>query len=352
MHEAQNGELRLSAEQEIKLVGEARNRNRQAFERLVQIFQKPLIGFISVHSMADGATAEDIAQKVWCKAWEQIHRTPEENGYDPAKGRFYTFLINSLAIPKVRDWKRNRSRSRERTGVFETENGQVLSEPAAPALSSQPDIGIEVEEQLRLTNYAFLELLRLVFLCGGYPHQQFAFAYSKLIYGQPSRRSIEGASEKVHQEHGTIPFETLIIAFWDAYKSASQLDAETLQIVDRHLEPIRLRLPLEVGEILKFDNVSKTRFEKLLSRKTGKTCLNNYYADHKGGFTVAIPDWCYKVEKRIRAILGCEKNTSSDKVLGTIMMQQRNAPVRPQSCNRCKVKHLPPCNAGREGKSG
>ena len=350
MNEAEEN-IRLSIDEEISLVEEARTRNRQAFERLVQIFQKPLIGFILVRSMADRATAEDIAQEVWCKAWEQIHRTPGENGYDPAKGRFYTFLINYLAIPKVRDWKRNRSKSRERTGIFGTDDGQVLSEPAAPALSSQPDVSLEVEEQLRLTNSAFLELLRLIFLCGGYPHQQFAFAYSKLIYGQPSRRSIEGASEKVHQEHGTTPFKALITAFWDAYKSVSQLDVETLQIVDCHLEPVRLRLPLEVGEILNFDNASKTRFEKLLSEKAGKTCLNNYYADHKSGFTAAIPDWCYKVEKRIRAILGCEKDTSSDEVLGTIMMQQKNAAVQPQSCNRCKIKHLPPCSADRGEKS-
>jgi len=302
--------------------------------------------------MADRETTEDISQEVWSRTWEQIHKTPEENGYDPAKGRFYTFLINYHAIPTIKDWKRNRSRSHERTSVFETDEGQVIKEPVASAQVSQPDISLEIEEQLRLTNFAFLELLRLIFLCGGYPHQQFAFAYSKLIYGQPSKRSIEGASEKVHHEHGAVPFEILITAFWDAYKSVSQLGVETLQAVNCHLDPMRLRLPQELGEILRFDDVSKIRFEKLLSKKAGKTCLKNYYADHKDGFTAAIPDWCYKVEKRIRTILGCEKGTPQDEAIGTIIIRQKNAPAQPRSCNHCKIKHLPPCNAGCKEERG
>jgi DNA-directed RNA polymerase specialized sigma24 family protein len=352
MYKPQKDKSWLSAEEEVNLVEKARGRDREAFEQLVKTFHKPLVGFILARSMADRETAEDIAQEVWVKAWEQIHRKPEENGYDPAKGRFYTFLINYIAIPKIRDWKRNRNGSRERTGVFETDDGQVIKEPVASAQVSQPDISLEIEEQFRLTNFAFLELLRLIFLCGGYPHQQFAFAYSKLIYGQPSSRSIEGAPEKVHHEHGAVPFETLITAFWDAYKSVSQLGVETLQTVNCYLDPIRLRLPQELGEILRFDNVSKTRFEKLLSQKAGKTCLNNYYADHKDGFTAAIPDWCYKVEKRIRTILGCEKDASQDEAVGTVMMQQKNAPAQPRSCNRCKIKHLPPCNTGYKEESG
>jgi hypothetical protein len=236
------------------------------------------------------------------------------------------------------------------TGTLENEDGETINEPTAPALSSRPDIAIEAEEKLRLTNSAFLELLRLIFLCGGYPHQQFAFAYSKLIYGLPSHRSIEGAAEKVHLENGDIPFKTLITTFWNAYKSASQLDAQILQIADHHLDPIRLRLPLEVGKILKFDNASKTQFEKLLSKKTGETCLNNYYAGHKGSFTAAIPDWCYKVEKRIRTILTCEKDTSSDDAVGTIIQQKNAASTQPKSCNHCKIKHLPPCNLATRRK--
>lgn len=350
MSQAQREKSWLSAEKEARLVEKARGRNRKAFEQLVNAFQKPLVGFILTRSTASQSDAEDIAQDVWCEVWEQIHRPAEENGYDPTKGRFYTFLINYFAMPKIKDWQRDKIRSHERTGMLETDDRRGVREPAAPTQSSQPDVGLQVEEHFRLANAAFLELLRLTFLCGGYPHQQLAFAYSKLIYGQPSPRGIEGAAEKVHHEHGAVPLDTLTSTFWEAYASASRLTAELLQRINHYLDPVRFRLPLKVAELVQLDSASRTQFKRLLRKKVGQTRLRDYYAHHKGSFTAAIPDWSYKVEKRTREILGLKKGASQNKVVEEVIQRRSHGPIQPRGCNRCKLRHVPPCNRGYKKK--
>ena len=68
---------------------------------------------------------------------------------------------------------------------------------------------MDAEEERRLKFEALRLNMVITFLCGGYPHQLLAFGYSKLIYGTPSPRRIEGKAAKVDEEHSAESLENL-----------------------------------------------------------------------------------------------------------------------------------------------
>ncbi|MBU0753712.1 MAG: hypothetical protein KJ645_01140, partial [Planctomycetes bacterium] len=71
------------------------------------------------------------------------------------------------------------------------------------------------------------------------------------------------------------------------------------------------------------DSASRKQFQKMLAHRVADTALQDYYAQRRGGYTSAIPDWCYKVEERVRKVL----HEGS------------------KACSRCKLRDLPPCCA-------
>ena len=150
---------------ERQLTRAAQGCSRDAFGELVTAYEQPLC----THVLGWGLPrhdAEDMVQEIWAEAWERIHRGPNQGGYDPQKGRFYTWVVY-VARYKILDWWRKR---REHVGLPEDADGQL---PAGPFLP--PDDRDASTERLRLL--VSCELFRLSFLCGGYPHEQLAFGW-------------------------------------------------------------------------------------------------------------------------------------------------------------------------------
>ena len=110
-----------------------------------------------------------------------------------------------------------------------------------------------------------------------------------------------------------------------------------------HLSPLLLRLPLKVGKLMEMDKASREHFGKLGRHLSGDTCLADYYAERKGGFTAAIPDWSYKVEKRVRQVLGVSDERPMDESLEKAAGMQGQENKTTAACARCKLRHLPPC---------
>ena len=91
--------------------------------------------------------------------------------------------------------------------------------------------------------------------------------------------------------------------------------------LEESLSPLRKRLPVKVEKLMEKDKASLDQHQPMAGRVVGKTCLKDYYQRRKGGHTAAIPDWCYKVEDRVRRVLD----------------------LGPKACSRCKLRHLSPC---------
>jgi DNA-directed RNA polymerase specialized sigma24 family protein len=316
----------------------ARKGDGDAFGKLVTAQHKALIGFIRARMPGDLVDAEVVAQKVWIAVWEDLRVPPEQGGFDPEKGSFQAFVRYRHAQYILRREIAANAKKRARETSLDERQEEYGPMPAA-SRDAGPAQSLQTEEFLRLRLAAFKELFRILFLCGGYPHQQLAVAFSKYLYGACADRV-----QRVHQEHGATPLCRLVEDFTDTCRTFSELPDDDGQGVPREsLSPLLLRLPLTVSRLMDLDKASRDQFATVAARRAGDTCLGDYYADRKGGFTAAIPDWCYKVEKRVRQLLGVEETRSLRNVL------EKAAELQPQRrgsaplCRRCKLRALPPC---------
>jgi DNA-directed RNA polymerase specialized sigma24 family protein len=308
------------------LVRQARQGDREAFGRLVAEFHKPLIGYVRARTGLPLGEAEDLVQETWARVLVLMRRSESEGGYDCHKGSYYTFLTQCVAKYAVLQQLGGPTSTRERPVPFGVEREGQTTEPTDRS-GSGPDSCLQAAEEIRLRHVTFLELFELVFRCGGYPHQQLTFAFSKLIAGKESRRGIEGTPTSVDSAYGTRPLAALLGDFFHAYMTESRIeDADTLRHLQRSVEPVRGRLGLKVEELFRFDKASLEYLAGLAGRTAGHTRLRDYYSGHQAGPAAAISDWCNKVKNRVQKVL-----TDG-----------------PGACGHCKLRGVPPCN--REAK--
>jgi hypothetical protein len=292
----------------------AHNHCEESFEKSYEKYHKPLVGYILARISGELSDAEDLAQNVWIEALENINKTPDEGGFDPArKVSFYTYLINRYAKFFV---------LRYNTASFKKPFYN------APARTN--------ESFFRKSAYS--ELFRLTFLCGGYPHQQLVFGYSKHIYGKPSERGIEGASAKVVKQKGDLQLNKLLESYWVEYKSLSSLGTDELEILSKHIDPVRLRCALTAKELFRRNKKLYDHLEPVWNQSVGSTSIKDYYSSR--GAAASISDWCYRVEERIRTVLGVGSSEE-------MVENERKVVIKQKTCNRCKLRDAPPCGKGQ-----
>lgn len=310
-----------SAGKEIsQWVEQARQGSSEAFEIIVGQLSKPLKGYLLTQIRGNEQACEELVQDTWIAVWQELERPADKGGYDPAKGGFYTYVIHRFAKYKALQWIDDRGR---RPISLEPETDDTRSGLTRADPDAQPaDDLLVAEEEALVRLKAYSEMFRLVFLCGGYPNQQLAFGFSKHILGKQSERAIEGAPEKVADEYGGVTLSLLLEAYWQRYQSESRIvQPEIESLLKESLSPLRKRLPVTVAKLMEKDKASLDQHRPLADRVVAKTCLKDYYQRRKGGHTAAIPDWCYKVEGRVRRVLE----------------------LGPKACSRCKLRHLQPC---------
>ena len=308
---------------------------RQAFSKLTRLYHDRLVGFILIRISGDREDAEDIAQDVWSRAWEILCVSRECDKYDPAKGSLYAWLINYLAIPKINDWRKGRGRTCEWAGTINNRHTEMADDPGSLLL---------FEEELSRINSAFCELFRLTFLCGGYPHQQLAFALMKHIYGKQSKRAIEGDARKVDAQYGNQVLGDVLVEYLAAYRRISQVDDERIfEDLFKHIEPVRDRLSLRVEKLI---HSLPSHLEELRGKEVELTCFRDYYIRQEQSGTHPLTYWCDRLQERIRSLLRLEDAISEDAVVREIMDRKGSGGIklRPGSCSRCKLRHVPPCS--------
>jgi hypothetical protein len=288
-------------------------------DRLVREYHKALVAFIGIRIYCFGgrqSDAEDIAQEVWLDVSQKNRPSQSEGAYDPDKGAVYTYLVG-FARNKIKQWRANNPVPVEQ--VFGQFNGP---------------------QQLQMVSSAYSKLFSILFICGGYPHEQLSFAFSKHIYGQPSSRAIEGSSEKLDSDHGDTLLNKLLDEYWQGYSSVSQLEEDELEQLLSYLKPVRTRMELKVKELMSLAPAALKCYENLQDKKVAKTRLRDYYANLRRPFGDVISDWCYGVEDKIRRKLGIPKGTPSDDTLE----RATGDGTADKECQRCKLRTVGPCS--------
>ncbi len=282
-------------------------------DQIYRKYYRPLLGYFRTHVPCSEKEAEVLVQETWESVLKRYTEDPEKGGYNPAIAGFYTYIKSGFAYCIV---------LRERQKRMRRGLGDTWIEAA------------EAKKSL----FAYLELLRLLFLCGGYPHQQLAFGYSKVIFGRQSDRGIEGNPARVDRECGDKPLAELAKSFFDDYIKESAIDDPCyLGLLKACARPLQERLSFSVEELLALDRASRERYIALHRCLVSRTCLRDYYASHKKGYVSAVPDWCFKVTAKLQACLDREGEANAK---GGSPAGQKRFRV----CGRCKLRHLSPCN--------
>jgi len=308
--------------------------------QLIKLHHTALAGFISCRISGDFSNAENIAQNVWIDVTVNWYKNPSEGGFDPIKGTFFNYVINRFAKFHIRRYRTARSQQPVLKSLRENSENALQSLIEAGSSESAEENLIRVSE-LDLVNKVFLELFRITFLCGGYPHQQLAFAFSRHIYGTKSPRGIEGKPGKLESEFADTDLETLTHLYLRHYQRASDLPDKYFQLLKTHLQPLVLRSDTTLKELLRYSSRLLKQLGEYSECKTGKTSISMYISSR--GFKTSVSDWCDKLERRIKTVLGLKKKGNPEDLLKEEVQSKSSLNILPGSCSRCKLRHLNPC---------
>ena len=305
------------------LIGNIRDGDREAFDRLVGKYNKPLMGFIRARVKGcNECDLEDISQTVWEDVCKKLRLSAEEGGFDPLKGGFYTYLIRCIAEYKVRQWLGSRKRYIETPVKFGEDEGDMR----LPGTESEDDPynAVELAEELHMRLKAYELLFRLTFLCGGYPHQLLAFGLTKLISGRRTNRAIEGNNLEFYNRNKYSSLAALNSDFRERYRDESVFGSDRLENFLAHLEPLETRLKLKIKDLMALDGASLGYNADIAEKTAADTLLANYCEkDNEAGarsdrdISNAISNWCYKVmlhvKNRVSGTAGGEYDVRTDK---------------------------------------
>lgn len=302
---------KLSEEQIPSFVTKAVAGDERAFEALRQQYRSGLRGYILSRALRpiSGDDLDDIEQQIWLAVFQALSE------YDAQKGSFYAFVKNRVAKWEVLHWNPN-----QRLTWLEDQDEDVRDSLLTDA-ESDPAKLQELETMERIRVDAFHLLTRVLFLCGGYPHQQLSFAFLKLIYA--GGQKAQGSAAQVVDNHADKELGDLAREFVIHYRKLSGLTDSEMARSITSLLPLKDRLALKVGELMASDKASSQQSEHLAETVIGETRLSDYFSENGQKPTAAVSDWSYGVQKRIMSVVS---EGSEGK-----------------ACVRCKLRTAAPC---------
>lgn len=145
----------MSDEERLALVAQG---DRKAMEQLYEQYERLVYSF-ALRIICDPHLAEEVVQDVFVRVWKQAAR------FDPARGRFSSWLINmtrNLTIDRVRA-----SRSRGMIPLVRPDESEIaLYDEAAPDLADAAVTAIHVREAITLLSAEQREALDLAYWHG------------------------------------------------------------------------------------------------------------------------------------------------------------------------------------------
>jgi DNA-directed RNA polymerase specialized sigma24 family protein len=324
-------------------------------ETLIAAHHQALIGYFRLNLWCDQQRAEDAAQETWKRVIKRFHNPPDSPtraGYNADVGAFYTWVVAGFATYIVRQLQK-----KKKTEVVLPPPGPGPEPPPEPVDQAPgPDEMAQIEDDLLMQTTSFRQVHRLVFHCGGYPHQQLAYGFSVCLNSHPSNRGMEGAPAQVGYQHGG----TALAKLADQYvlEFVRQSGVADVHRLEADLEPLRERLQVSVRKLVRTDPASAELFKPIADREVADTCLRDYHVGptmvgkkrvgSKRAFPAAIADWCYKVKLRVQARVSKDDDESADEATAeaaaVVPAAPPDQPLTLPVCRRCMLRHLAPCD--------
>ena len=273
--------------------------------------------------------AQDIAQEAFLFAWQT---------YDHTRGPFFAWSIK-LARNKAVDYFRSARESFQRKME---RPGYLSQHPNVPPSKADKDLGLREELLIRLLSYR--QIVRLLLLCAGYPHEVLAYAYAKGIYGKVDQGgTIRVSAQDMDRKFGLTSLGDLERDLPSRWTEAPGLGEEELDRLIDYFRPVRLRSEMGVQDLLRSN--APAAMENILVRDTRwRDYYPPGYSPDKQKQTHPLSYWFDRVEKRLRAILVAETPKSIDGQDN----QTLEVSLTPGSGSRCKLRHAPPCSDSRK----
>lgn len=145
----------MTDEERVALVAQG---DRRAMEQLYEQYERLVYSF-ALRIICDPHLAEEVVQDVFVRVWKQASR------FDPARGRFSSWLINmtrNLTIDRVRS-----SRSRGMIPLVRPDESEIpLQDAAAPDLADAAVTALHVRDAINLLSAEQREALDLAYWHG------------------------------------------------------------------------------------------------------------------------------------------------------------------------------------------
>jgi hypothetical protein len=195
-------------------VAAARGGDESAYAWLQERFHRPLVGLVVLKTGWEHRHADQAVRANWVERRLDILRPPEAGGYDPEG----SLLFHSYVWKHCVAWSALYEEGDRRPPPVSltTAEGEEweLPDEAQPS----PDAAEIERERARTFSEAMHLLLDWLFRPEtGYPHQQLAFGFAKLLYGKPSPRGLEGDPGRTVSAHGSTRLAKLAEEFRRAY---------------------------------------------------------------------------------------------------------------------------------------
>lgn len=238
------------------------------FEDLYPRYDRYVRTFVAVR-VDNQDHAQEIAQETWLRFWETLA------SYNPDKSPLIAWL-RLLALHALADYFARHNRSSE----FECVVAEICELDDEPYTGKRPN-------RHNLTDLVlFNRVLELILDSGGPPHELIVYCFWQLLEWKPAE-----FDEKESQS---------ILNAWESrfehdYGAVATL-LSSAQIA-RICAPLRARLKKALAA-LDLDPAVRVRYERVFTRQTGLTPLQDYYRDdHKPASE--IQRWTENVQRRL-----------------------------------------------------
>jgi hypothetical protein len=244
---------------------------------------------------------QDLAHDAWCRIQKQL------SDFDPTRPfwPWVSLILDRLCIDAIRK------------GEGPGGSGGILTQDNEHLVLRDPSDARESPSTLMERRDEFLKLWIVLWRDGGYPHQQLAFGYCKMIYGDTpgSKGRSAGAPTEVCKKHGRTNLDALADHFFNDFLGAADVSegTRTAKGMRAAMKPLFDRLGQLFGAlvVLLMPHDDCRRYGPLAKIRTGETSMSSYVdrGDLQGRH---ISDWSDKVRKRIiRTILSRYKDDST-----------------------------------------
>ncbi len=307
-----------------------------------------LLLFKFITKKAEGKINEydlkDILQDTWCEVYEKNCGIDPNKWYKPEIASFYTYIANLAVI-------RLKKKKTELKGIIDIYNGS--DEEQKIIIENIPDEDEKIPESIIIKKDSILfrlqvkmELLRIILLCGGYPHQQLAFLVTKFIHGKRSQRAVEGKITVVYDMFG----EAILPKVYE-YATKEIMNKEDIgeygERIIKMMKPVEERFPYSIMQLTQKDR-NRKYYSNIFNMLVEETCFKNYYQLSKDSnickdrdqVSGTVSNWMEKVRRRICRLMDIpegEHSTLFDREYESI------PEISEKRCVDCIFKSIPPC---------